>query len=358
MNIKPEDLKLKLAQANPPLLLDVREVFEYQNWHIPGAVNLPLKQVLLGNLTTAKDRDIITICAHGGRSARATDHLQSQGFTNVVTLAGGMVEWNSVYDQSIVKDSDELTIYQIRRVGKGCLSYILANRGQALVIDPTVDIDQFLKIVKKGQLELAGVADTHAHADHISGGQLFPQKLGVPYYGPDEVGQIVHKTLLGGAVIEVGESFLEVISAPGHTPGSLIFKVNNSLFTGDTLFVESVGRPDLGQDTQTAAEKLYNTIHEVIFKLPNNLEILPAHVGEKVPVDFGKSVSATLAELRESIPAISLKENEFVKWVINSETAKPPNFEIIKQINTGTLPLPQLADIRELEAGPNRCAVS
>lgn len=362
MDISTHQLQRKLASREPPLLLDVRERDEYQDWHIPEALNMPMSEFLSLSISLPHDREIITICQHGSRSAQATEYLRQQGLSKVVTLAGGMVEWNGVYDVGVVVERNESTIYQFRRLGKGCLSYLLESDGKALVIDPTVDIDEYLKLVKEKKLDLIGVADTHAHADHISGSRLLAEKAIVPYFAPDEVGGVTHETLTSGSKLVVGKIDLRMLAAPGHTSGSLLFRAGkyvHDLLTGDTLFVDGVGRPDLGQDTKVSAYQLHNTLHETIFELAPNTTILPAHVGDRVKVTLGKRVSASMHTIQERLSAIfNLDENGFAQWIGKNDLPKPPNFETIKQINIGKLALPSLADIRELEAGPNRCDIT
>lgn len=361
MDINPHQLHRKLANGASPLLLDVRERDEYQDWHIPEALNMPMSEFLSSSVSLPHDLEIITICQHGSRSAAATEYLRSQGHRKVTTLAGGMVDWNGVYDVGVVSEKDDSTIYQFRRLGKGCLSYLLESEGKALVIDPTVDIDEYLKLVKVKKLVLIGAADTHAHADHVSGGRLLAEKAAIPYFAPDEVGKTKHETLSPGSMLTVGKIDLKTLVAPGHTPGSLLFRAGkyvHDLFTGDTLFVDSVGRPDLGQDTKVSAYQLYKTLHKTIRDLAPDTAVLPAHVGDRVKVALGKRVSASMHTLQERLAAIfNPGEEEFVEIMGKNDLPKPPNFETIKRINTGILPLLSLSEIRELEAGPNRCAL-
>ena len=343
--ITPVELKKKMDNGHV-IILDVREPFEYKDWHIPGAVNVPVSSVMRNpELEIPKESEIIAVCSHGIRSASAVRYLNMAGF-NARSLAGGMVEWNGVYD--FIEISED--IIQVRRVGKGCLSYILISGGEAAVIDPAVDVDIYTNWAKGKNLNVAAVIDTHAHADHTSGGRMMA-KSGIPYYAPVEVG--LGNPIKGGDKISIGSLELSAMAAPGHTKGSLVYRTGRFIFTGDTLFTDSVGRPDLGQKASENAPLLYDTIQRLL-ALPDNIIVLPAHseidaIRKEVPI------KETIEELRE-LPVLRKSKDEFVSWV--SESMPPPeNFEIIKEYNTGKIVIDSLEEFRELEAGANRCAV-
>lgn len=342
--ITPNDLKKKLDAGEQMIILDVREPFEFGDWHIPGAINIPISRVMRNpDLGAPKDAEIIAVCAHGMRSAAATRYLAVAGFENVYSMQGGMVEWNGVYDALKISEN----ILQIRRVGKGCLSYLIMSDGEAVIIDPTVDIDFFIRAA--GESKIVAVLDTHRHADHASGGRLLSKKLGVPYYGPEETGANV---IRGGGEISFGLKSISALSAPGHTPGSLCYRTGRFLFTGDTLFVDSVGRPDLGQNAEENAPILYHTIQKLL-ALPDETIVLPAH-SEIENIRSEVPIKESMEYVRD-LDIMKKPEGEFVQWISESRPT-PENFEIIKEYNTGKIVIDK-EEIRELEAGANRCAV-
>lgn len=346
--ITPKQLKQKL-DAGSVLILDVREPFEYEGWHIPGAINVPVSRIMnrLFEPNFPKDAEVITVCAHGMRSQAAERVLNSLGY-RVQTMEGGMVEWNGVYD--IVEINEH--ILQVRRVGKGCLSYILISSGEAVVIDPAIDVEVYAETTKNKGAKIVAVMDTHAHADHASGGRMFAKK-GIPYYAPDEAGG-GKETIKDGAVVRFGSSSLTALAAPGHTPGSLCYRFSRFLFIGDTLFVDGVGRPDLGQDAGEAAPVLYETVQKLL-QLPDGTVVLPAHAEIEL-IKSDVPVKEFIEELRE-LPALKKSKSEFVAWLVANRNPAPNNFEIIKQFNTGKIVIEDLQDFRELEAGANRCGV-
>lgn len=344
--ITPQQLKQKL-DAGGVLVLDVREPFEYEGWHIPGAENIPVSRIMnrLFEPPFAKETEVIAVCAHGMRSAAACRVLAASGY-NIRSMEGGMVEWNGVYDILEINEH----ILQVRRVGKGCLSYILTSGHDAVVIDPTVDMDVYVEAA--GRNKIVAVLDTHAHADHASGGRMLAER-GIPYYAPDEVGAAKHLSVKHGSAVKFGSASLQAIASPGHTPGSLCYRFSRFLFTGDTLFVDGVGRPDLGQSAGEASPVLYETLQNLL-KLPDDTVVLPAHT-EIEKIQPGVPVKETMDEIRE-IPALKKSKAEFVAWLAASNMPTPNNFEIIKQYNTGKIDISK-EEFRELEAGANRCGV-
>ncbi|MBI2173228.1 MAG: MBL fold metallo-hydrolase [Candidatus Aenigmarchaeota archaeon] len=342
----PQELKQKLDEGQKIFVLDVREPLEYEEWHIPGSVNIPLSSVYAG-AELPKDRKIIAVCLHGMRSERAKQILSMQGY-DISSMRGGMVAWNSVYDITEISSG----ILQIRRVGKGCLSYMITSDGEAAVIDPTIDTDVYMQAAGKNRI--AAAIETHVHADHASGGCILAERTGAAYYAPDDGQTTKHQTVSYGTAIRVGDAEIRAVHTPGHTPGSMTYLLGEFAFTGDTLFIESVGRPDLGQDAEENAGILWETLQKRILVLPDTTKILPAHYGSEIK--HGLLISAALGELKRSLAALSMQKQKFIRWVAGNVQPKPSNFEAIKEFNKGLAELED-EELRELEAGPNRCAV-
>ncbi len=347
--ITPQQLKQKLGSRERIVLLDVREPFEYDGWHIPGAVNIPMSHFMRGTPELTRESEIIAICAHGQRSAAVTGILSRNGY-RAFNMEGGMVEWNGVYDfQEVIKN-----IIQVKRIGKGCLSYILMSGSEAVVIDPTIDIDIYIDAATKSNKKIVAVLDTHAHADHASGGRMIAQKLNIKYYAPDEVEKAKHERIKDGDIVNFGSSQLSALAAPGHTPGSLVYKLENFIFTGDTLFVDGVGRPDLGQKAPESAPVLYGTLQKLL-SLPDSTIVLPAHY-EVHSLD-NELIKTTIGYLKNNLGFTRMSKEEFISWVAHNTNPAPPNFETIKSYNTGKMNVEYMDEFRELEAGANRCGV-
>ncbi|MBI2146114.1 MBL fold metallo-hydrolase [Candidatus Woesearchaeota archaeon] len=349
--ITPQELNEKMEKEQL-FLCDVREPYEYEQWHISESNNIPLSQLAQRITSIPKEKTIITICAHGIRSERARQFLSQQGYT-AFTMAGGMVAWNSVYDQAVFSTSTS-EILQFRRIGKGCLSYMILSGNEALIIDPTIDTSIYLEAARERKVNIVGVLDTHTQADHISGSSKLAEAVGAPYYSADANNRFTHKALTPGQVISYGAINVQAISTPGHTPESMAFLLDNVIFTGDTLFIDSIGRPDLGEDLLGNATQLWESVH-TLFRRPNSTTIFPAHYNPTVKVQKNVPLTITLGNLQSRLPLQS--KELFISAITANRTPKPENFEVILAINKG-LEFAEDEELRELEAGPNRCAAT
>jgi glyoxylase-like metal-dependent hydrolase (beta-lactamase superfamily II) len=358
--ISASDVAARLGTDHEPFILDVREPSETAEWAIPGAVNIPLGELSSRAGEIPRDEEVVVVCASGGRSAQATDALAEAGW-NAHDLVGGMAAWGGVYDTAEVS-AGPATIVQVRRRGKGCLSYVIGSGDEAFVVDPSIDVDHYLEIAAARGWQITKVFDTHLHADHLSGARALAAATGASVhlnpadtftfdYTPIADGD--HHELPGGVELSVA-----AIHTPGHTMGSTMYFVGgDTVLTGDTLFVEGVGRPDLADKAEEFAHNLYRSLQERVLTLPDETFVLPGHYGEGVAVHPHQPVGATLAELRRTLEPLQLDEAAFVAWVTERAVPRPPNYVEIIKANMGTPETP-LALLRQLELGPNRCSAS
>ncbi|SEL62759.1 MBL fold metallo-hydrolase [Haloferax larsenii] len=376
-------------------VVDTRPPESFDAWHIEGAVNVPYHPIDgLGDgwdweqvEALAAEGPLVTICGKGLSSTSLGFELSRRGYDDVSVVKGGMEDWSKLYEVVEVEtDDDELFIAQVQRRAKGCLGYVVGSRsaGEAVVVDATRQHHEFELVAADEQLTIAGVLDTHVHADHVSGGRALADRLGVPYYlGSHAADRDVTSDFVPldeGDTITLGDVNVEARYAPGHTSDMMNYLVNGRyLLTGDTLFVESVGRtelqfgdvaetPSAGHQTQsgdadaaTGAALLYETLHESILTLPDDTRILPGHVsvdseGVYGVASPGELVSATLGELRRDLDLLSMDEETFVHRIADDTPEKPPNYERVIDINTGREAVTGEEEATELELGPNNCA--
>lgn len=358
--ISPQQLYQKLKNSEKLQLLDVRDQQSFKSWHIYGSINIPLPTLKEKTQTLSKNKDIVTICQRGDDSKLTAVILQNKKY-HAFSLSGGLKMWNTIYDIVEVNPItlSKYQIFQFKRLGKGCLSYIifLPESTSAIVVDPTIHIDTFTEFLKKNKRKLIATVDTHLHADHISGSRLLSKKYSIPYLLPKlskvsfpfkPVEKYLAKFLAGNHV--------KSIATPGHTRESISILLDKSfLFTGDTLFLDSIGRSDFGQNLQKNATVLYKSICHKLFTIDENIFVLPAHsMQSMVP---GPVRAASLRYVTR-INKISEFENirDFVKYTLSQNNPPPPNFLEIKEINrSGKLNKKQ--DYDELELGANRCAI-
>ncbi|MCX6508762.1 MAG: MBL fold metallo-hydrolase [Actinobacteria bacterium] len=355
-----ESLLPLLGTAHSPFLLDVREPDEFADWVIPGAVNIPLGQLEARLAEVPSDRGIVVICAKGARAHSGAAMLAVRGITASV-MDGGMSAWATTYD-SVEVTLAAATVIQLRRRGKGCLSYLIGAGTAAAVIDPSTDIDRYTSLASHHGFRITHVFDTHLHADHVSGGRALAEATGATLVlNPADTFHYPYTPLTDGLSVELEHNVhltVEAVSAPGHTQGSTVYRLGDAaLFTGDTLFLESVGRPDLADQAEEFAHALYATLHTRILTLADDILIFPAHWGDAVPVTFGELVTARLGDLRPVLPALAYSEEDFVNWALTHVKDRPPNYIEIVKFNAGMSTL-SAEEISEMELGPNRCAIA
>ncbi|MGH3732181.1 MAG: MBL fold metallo-hydrolase [Acidimicrobiales bacterium] len=340
-------------------LLDVREPDEVAEWQIPGVHNIPL-----GTLDSRLDEipsegDVVVICAKGTRAQQGAELLADHGIASRV-LEGGMGSWGSTYD-TVSGEFAGATVVQLRRRGKGCLSYVVGAGDRAVVIDPSRDLVHYLAVAQQNGWTITHVLDTHLHADHLSGARELAGACGAALWlNPADPFQFAFEPLEDGKSIELApgvDLVVSSVSVPGHTEGSTMYQLGQqAIFTGDTLFLESVGRPDLADEAEGYAHHLFHSLHERVLPLDNDIMVFPAHFGVGVAVYSGRFVARRLGELRDELAPLTFDEDEFVRWAVANVKDRPGNYRQIVGINAGRADLD--ASASELELGPNRCAIA
>jgi len=345
-------------------VLDVRNEDDYEEWAIDGSHNVPIYDDLLdeefSGLADAReeipmDEEVAVVCVAGITSARAAQFLRDDGY-EARTVTNGMEGWGSVHRRFDVDGVDG--VVQLLRPGTGCASYLVYDRGEAVAVDPSLYVDEYVGLADDLDVEIVGAVDTHAHADHVSGGPLLADRLDVPYYLHEaDSGDLDEFTpLADGETVAVGGRNLNVFHTPGHTPGSVSLDVGDAVLSGDTLFVRSVGRPDLEGDDEDAVRDAARDLHgsvQRLRELDDDVLVLPGHMSDEEI----RPLATTLYGLERNNDLVGLDdEEEFVDGVVESLGSTPSNYEEIKAINWGKEPLAE--EDAELELGPNNCAAS
>ena len=358
-SISTQELVTRLDGDANLYMIDVRDPDEVSDWQIPGVHNLPLAELERSLDQVPRDRDLVMICAKGARALQGAQVLARHGVASAV-LDGGMAAWAATYD-AVTGDFGGATVVQLRRRGKGCLSYVVGAGERCVVIDPSLAIERYEDVAASHGWTITHVLDTHLHADHISGARELVEHSGATLLlSPSDPFDFDFEPLSDGRRIELAhqvELTVSAISVPGHTEGSTMYQLGASaIFTGDTLFLESVGRPDLADQAEVFAHNLYQSLHERVLPLSDSTVVFPAHYGAGVAVHTGQFVARPLGELRATLPALMLSETDFVAWAIANVKDRPPNYQRIVRINAGREVL--ATDAAEMELGPNRCAIA
>jgi len=358
--ITAHELASRLGSPDSPFVLDVRNPDEHDAWKIPTSVNIPVAELAERLDELPRDSELVVHCAAGGRSAQAAALLVDRGY-DVAELAGGMGAWAEVYDTAELCVGD-VTVVQVRRRAKGCLSYVIGSGDMALIVDPSADVELYERLAAERGWRIERIFDTHLHADHLSGARLLARRSGATIHlNPADTFDFPYEPLGDGDAFTLpdGTAFgVSVLHTPGHTEGSTIFRVGDgALLTGDTLFVDGVGRPDLAERAEEFARNLYRSLIERVLPTGDDTVVLPSHYGDTVEVRPDEPVGATIGDLVERLEPLGYDEPAFVRWAAAATADRPPNYVEIIHANMGR-PRVGYEELRRLELGPNRCSVS
>jgi glyoxylase-like metal-dependent hydrolase (beta-lactamase superfamily II)/rhodanese-related sulfurtransferase len=365
VGISVEELRRRLAAGEPVTILDVRPSDERAEWSIPGSQHIDAYERLkagdehaLDGFEATENGPVVTVCAAGRTSLIAADLLRRRG-VEAISLTGGMKSWSLAWNMAMIAVPGSTTeIIQVRRTGKGCLSYVVGANGEAAVIDASLAPTVYQELAAERGWTITRVLDTHVHADHLSRSRMLAEATGATFNLPaQERVRYPFVPLADGDVLRVGDAQLRVLAVPGHTLESMAYLLDElAIFTGDTLFLASVGRPDLeatADETRVRATALYSSLQRLM-TLPDETVVLPGHISEPIPFN-GEPIAASLAEVRDRIALLKEDEHGFVTTILARIPLTPPNHQLIVEANeTGRFPD---GDETDVEAGANRCAV-
>jgi hydroxyacylglutathione hydrolase len=238
----------------------------------------------------------------------------------------------------------------IKQLYTGCLSeaaYYIESKGEAAVIDPLRDIEAYLELANERKAKIKYIFETHFHADFVSGHLDLSKATGASIvYGPGTETNFPVHIAKDGESFKIGDLAIEVMHTPGHTLESSCYLLKNEsgkdycIFTGDTLFVGDVGRPDLAQKkdeltTDDLAGILYDSLHKKIFPLADDVIVYPAHgPGSSCGKNLGPNTASTIGEEKEYNYALKAESREeFIKTVTDGIPPPPQYFPINARIN-------------------------
>ncbi|UFT98393.1 MBL fold metallo-hydrolase [Radiobacillus kanasensis] len=366
-----KDVTQKVIQNEELFILDVRNEDAFADWKIEGNkfdhLNVPYFELLDGAEEIIKqipaNKETLVVCAKEGSSVMVAEMLSEQGLT-VSYLQGGMKAWSEHLEPVKIGDlKDGGEVYQFVRIGKGCLSYMVLSEGEAAIIDATRMVEVFLEFAKSKGANITHVLDTHLHADHISGGRKIAEKTNAHYWLPPKDAKEVtfaYEALVDGHTITIGKTSIDIqaIYSPGHTIGSTSFIVDEKyLLSGDILFVDSIGRPDLAGKAEDWVVDLRESLYSRYKQLSEELIVLPAHFMNVEELNEDGSVAEKLGTLFKHNHGLNIQdEQEFRRLVTENLPPQPNAYQEIRDTNMGKMS-PDEEKQREMEIGPNRCAI-
>jgi hydroxyacylglutathione hydrolase len=248
----------------------------------------------------------------------------------------------------------------------GCLahaSYLIGADGEAAVVDPQRDVDQYIEEAAAQNLKIKYIIETHLHADFVSGHRELAARTGAEIVFGEKAGAAFpHRAVKDGDELSIGSVKLGVLETPGHTPESICVLVADTkseepqkVLTGDTLFIGDVGRPDLaggkGYTPDMMAAMMYDTLHKKLLKLDDAVEVYPAHgAGSMCGKNLSSETSSTIGKQRQFNYALQpMSKDEFVRMMTADLPAAPAYFPKDAEINrAGASPLSELPSLKPM----------
>ena len=236
----------------------------------------------------------------------------------------------------------------IKQLYTDCISeaaYYIESNGEAIVIDPLRDIDEYIQLAKERNSIIKYIFETHFHADFVSGHLDLSKKTGAPIvFGPQTITNLPVHIATDGEIFVIGDISFKVIHTPGHTIESTCYLLrdengkDNAIFTGDTLFVGDVGRPDLSSGDMSKEELasiMYDTIQHKILPLADDVLVYPAHgAGSSCGKNLGPQSFSTIGEEKLNNYALQPQtKEEFIVAITVGLADAPKYFSVNAQIN-------------------------
>ena len=365
--IDPSELEREIRAGARVSILDVRSDEDFAAWRLDTG-SVPLSQrywrqvvddpAALAGLVNSSG-PIRVICARGLSSQQAVRALRENA-VDATSVTGGMIGWSQLLRHDEVPGVVGPRVDQFRREARGCLSYLVSCGGQALVVDPAPDVEPYLRFACEHDLTITRILDTHVHADHLSGLRVLADATGaIAHVSQGAITRGFHygklSAVTDGTSLMVGSAVLRVVSLPGHTTDNVgVLLPGQALIAGDSLFADSVARPDLevgDSGAPRAARQLFRTIHEHILTLGDDMLLLPCHYpGGRID----RPIAPTLGQARDAVALLGLDEDAFIEQTLAAMPPRPLNYLDIIAVNLGA----KHDDVTGLEVGANNCAAT
>jgi len=354
------------------ILLDVRNEKEFANWSVEGpricpCINIPyynfIEDVPGSVSLIPAGQKIRVVCAKEGSARYVADLLCQNGFTDVGYLKQGIVGWgNSVIPRLVTPASAPYRLYQCIRPGKASCSYLLCSRGEAFVVDPARNVTVYIDTAAAAGCTISRSFETHRQADYISGCQLLSEATGAAIMANKldfEGADFPYQAVGDGESFSCGGVPVRALHTPGHTLGSTCYIIDERyLLSGDTVFIRSAGRPDLGGKWEQWSRVLYLSLFVTMRDLDDLLITLPAHFVTWSEANDELLFAETLGQLKKQVDAYQIpNELKFKEYIRDNMRSQPGVYAEIRRVNGGWVrPTPEEADVMDL--GKNECGAS
>jgi len=370
-----DDLFSFLTQKEDMIVLDVRNEEDFGRFSVEGPfpfdmVNVPyfdfMEEEDASVAKVSHDKPVKVVCAKEGSAQYVGEILMNHGFKDVAFLTGGIKTWgNMLTPKRINPESDDYALYQFIRPAKASCNYGLLYKGEMVNFDPSRNYDFYQSFADSQNVKIVRTFETHLQADYISGSKKIADVTGAEIMA--NVGDFKDASFQYSGVKD-GESYsvggdgpeIKVLHSPGHTPGSTSYIIDDKYFiTGDTVFILSVGRPDLGGKAEEWSVMLFDTLTNKVQNLDKKLKVLPGHFMEWNEANDSLLFVENLGEVihrNAGVFKIATPEN-FTQYIKDNMRKSPEIYGEIRKVNVGWLDVDMNeADIMDL--GKNECVAA
>ncbi len=309
-----------------------------------------------------KGRAIRIVCAKEGSAKYVGEILVKHGYDDVRYLTGGIKTWGNLLVPRIVHDKKNYTLYQFIRPGKASCSYAICSGSEMMLVDPSRAVDFYIDFAKEKGCKIIKTFESHLQADYIAGSRQIAEKTGADFFGGIDFDgtkagaksvkdQEIHTFSNGGPEVKI-------LLTPGHTPGSLTFIVDETyMLSGDTVFIQSVGRPDLGGQADSWSVMLYETLQKVA-KLDDSLLVLPGHYMDWAEANEDLIFCLPFGEVKECNKDIfSMDKQAFCQYIKDNMREQPAEYALVRLANANEAQYDEEKQ-EELDLGKNECAAT
>jgi glyoxylase-like metal-dependent hydrolase (beta-lactamase superfamily II) len=356
------------------LLLDVRNNEEFGRFKVEGPYPIKMINVPYMEFIEHEDQSVAKVptgesirivCAKEGSAKYVGEILTNNGFTDVGYLTQGIKSWGNMLTPNEIGSGANYRLYQFVRPGKASCSYGLVCGDEMMVFDPAKNIEAYTDFAKQQNASITRTFETHRQADYISGSWPLQRTVGAAIMAPD--GDF-SGARFDFTPVNDGDSYsfsadgpqVKVLHTPGHTPGSTSYLIDDRyLITGDTVFILSIGRPDLGGQAEEWSKMLFATMEDIIKPMDEKTLILPGHYMDWSEANDQHAFVASLGEIKKKNSSIYSIDNEadFYSFIKSNMRKQPDEYAKIREINAG-LEEPDMEQQDVLDLGKNECAAS
>ena len=367
------DLFQWLVERQDLVVIDVRNDKDFNRFHIESPYPFSMLNISYYDFMEIEDesvakvprqRPIRIVCAKEGSAKYVAEILEKHGYNDVGYLTGGIKTWGNLLVPKLVHSGTGYELYQFIRPGKASCSYGLVCGKEMMLFDPSRNLDFYLGFAAKKGCIISKTFETHLQADYIAGSRDIAKRTGAVFYANDgdfKTSNNPYTSLHDGEMHTFSHNGpqVRVLFTPGHTPGSTSYIVDERfIISGDMIFINSVGRPDLGGKAEEWAGMLYDSI-QMIKGLDRKLIVLPAHYIDWEEASTGLVFALSLGEVLQrnsNIYDIGTLAG-FIVFIKENMRPQPEEYAVIRLVNAN-LREEEEDKQEELDLGKNECAAS